>query len=148
MNKLILEILPLIEKITKEVSRKTDQQNELRQICILKCYDYEELVKRLHKEKKLSGWLYCVVRSAYFDLIEDQAIDSTHLKEVSDVEYSDELAEIMSLLNQSERIWLLAYIKDGNYSNIHKRTGIQAAYVSERIKCVIEKCKLLKSTLL
>jgi len=148
LNNLILEILPLIEKITKEVSRNADQQNELRQICILKCYDYESLVKRLHAEKRLSNWLFHVIKNDYLALIKNEVIDSSHLKDIEDVVYCDRLEEIKSLLTHSERAWLNAYIKDGNYSNIHKRTGIQAAYVSERIKCVIEKCKLLKSTLL
>lgn len=71
MNKLILEILPKIEVTTRKVTRITDQQNELRQFTIIKCYEYEDVVKRLHKENKLDGWLWAVVKNEYLRICKE-----------------------------------------------------------------------------
>jgi len=130
------------------VTRNIDRQNELRQFAVLRCYDYSDTVKRLHIEGNLTRWLSTVIWHENLRLIdENNSIDSTGLCDIEDTVYSDRLEDLKKLLTPSERAWINAYIKDGTYKNIQRRTTIDAAYISIRIKAIIEKCKQLKSTL-
>lgn len=146
MNTLIVKILPDIERAAKLVTRNRDQQNELRQYCVMECYKYEDKVKELYTSKLLRAWIHTVIKREFVRMkrndVQENEIES------EDIMYCDRIEEIKELLTHTERAWINAYIKDGSYKKIHERTGINEAYVSVRIKCIIEKCKRLKDTLL
>lgn len=149
MNELIIRILPDIERITKGVTKNRDQQNELRQYCVIECYNYENVVKRLYTEKRLNAWIRTVVNREYFRMKNNVPTDEINeSREIEDVIYSDLLEELKTMLTDIERVWLKHYLKEGSYAELHRRTGIREKYISQRIKSIIEKCKQLKSTLL
>jgi len=145
LNKLILEILPLIEATAKRVTPITDQQNELRQYTVIECYKYEDTVKRIHSEGKIAGWLYQVIKREYVRQKKGNTIDV--IREIEDVIYEDKLEELKPLLTHVERLWLRSYIEfDGKFSEFKKKK-IHRVTASLRIKQIIEKCKQLKHTL-
>ncbi len=145
MNKLILEILPDIQETAKKISRVADQQNELTQYVILECYRYEEVVKRLHNEKRLKTWIYTAIKREHVRMKKN--IPTDQIKDAPDEPYEDLLAEFSPFLSSIEREWLKRYIQEGSYKNLERRTKIQRKYISQRIKTITEKCKKLKSTL-
>lgn len=149
MNDLIETILPDIERITKGVTNNRDQQNELRQYCVIECYNYETVVKRLYTEKRLNAWIRTVVSREYYRMKNNVPTDEINeSKEIEDVIHSDLLEELKAMLTDTERVWLKHWIKAGSHAELHRRTGIREKYISQRIKSIIKKCKQLKSTLL
>lgn len=147
MNNLILKILPDIESTVKKITRNADQQNEIVQYTVLRCYDYEETVKRLHAEGKLGGWIYTVASKKLLLIKQDSVLTSKYPMPNDDTPEWFDIEKFKPLLTETEWTWLKAYMIDGGYSNISNRTGIQRKYVSQRIKNIIEKCKRLKHTL-
>jgi len=59
-------ILPDIKEVAKVVTNNIDEQNELIQEVVLKCYDNETKVKALPKDK-VKGWVFIVARNLYTD---------------------------------------------------------------------------------
>lgn len=143
MNNLILEILPTIETVAKRTTHNTDKQNELIQIIVLKCYDNEDTVTRLYEENKLTQWITTVIWNDYLRLLKNEPVD-VNTKETADEDYIDMLEIVKHKLNDTERVWLKAYLKEGTYKGIAKRTGIHRNYIAERMKSIVEKCKKLK----
>jgi hypothetical protein len=128
------------------LTRNTDQQNELTQFIVLKCYDYESTVKRLDIEKKLEAWIYTVGRNEYLVMKKRTIFDIP--KDIADVVYSDKLEELKPFLTDMDRLWIRAYVEcNGKYSEIQKKKKIHQETASERIKSIIEKCKTLKHIL-
>ena len=146
MNKLILEILPIINTIAKRTARNFDTQNELIQSTILKCYDNESTVFRLVEEKKITAWLTTVIWNEYLLILKHEPKD-VNPKDKPDEIFEDLLEQLKIRLTSTERAWIKAYIKEGSYTSISERTGIHRNYIAERIKFIIEKCKTLKHTL-
>lgn len=143
MNNLILEILPIIETVAKRTTHSTDTQNELIQVTVLKCYDNESTVIRLHEENNLTAWLTTVIWNHYLRLLKTEPIDGKP-NDTTDEDYVDMLGIVTHKLSSTERTWLNAYLKDGSYKAISRRANINRRYVSERMKSIIEKCKKLK----
>jgi len=143
LNNLILLILPTIETVAKRTTHNTDKQNELIQIIVLKCYDNEDTVTRLHEENKLTQWITTVIWNDYLRLLKNEPVEG-NTKETADEDYFDMLEIVKHKLSSTERTWLNAYIKDGSYQAISRRAKINRRYVSERMKAIVEKCKKLK----
>jgi DNA-directed RNA polymerase specialized sigma24 family protein len=148
LNKLILEILPQIEIATKKVTRDIDQQNELRQFTILKCYEYQELVKRLFVENNIKKWIYIVVKNEYIRMTKHQPREAFRCEVVDDEYLEFDLDRFKPHLTFAEQMWIRAYKEcGGKYSEIEKRKGITEKVVRLRILAIIEKCKRLKHIL-
>ncbi len=146
MNNLIIEILPLIELTARKLTGRKDDQNELVQSVVLKCYEYSETVKRLHSEGKVGRWVYVVMRNDLLKMKMQEPIEI--YSEIEDIVYSDKLEELKPLLTEIERMWIRAYIEcDGSYTQIEIKKNISRQHASERIKSIIEKCKQLKRIL-
>lgn len=146
MNKLILEILPEIEATAKKIGRNVDQQNEIRQYTILRCYDYPDTVKRLHAEGKLGGWIYVTAYNCMLVMAGNQVRE--HKKDIADSNYEDLLEDFKPYLTEADKAWIRVYIEcGGKYIEIERVKNIHHETASDRIKLIIEKCKKLKSTL-
>jgi len=147
LNKLILEILPKIEVTARKVTRITDQQNELRQFTIIKCYEYEDVVKRLHKENKLDGWLYRVVRNEFLLMLKNEPTENK--TDAPDEEYFEfDLEKFKPYLTYAEQMWIKAYKEcGGKYAEIERQKNITKKVCRLRILAIIEKCKRLKRIL-
>lgn len=147
MNKLILEILPKIEVTARKVTRITDQQNELRQFTIVKCYEYEDVVKRLHKENKLDGWLYRVVRNEFLLMLKNEPTENK--TDAPDEEcFEFDLEKFKPYLTYAEQMWIKAYKEcGGKYAEIERQKNITKKVCRLRILAIIEKCKQLKRIL-
>lgn len=146
MNKLILKILPQIEKSAASLTRNPDLRNEIIQATILKCYDYQHIVKEIEDPKKLNGWIYQVAYSICMTELSKTPLNLTI--DIQDTTYIDKLEELKPFLTSSEQSWLKAYVNcKGNMSKIERLYGINRKLAKREINKIIEKCKRLKDIL-
>lgn len=146
MNNLILEILPDIQETAKKISRIADQQNELTQFAVMQCYRYEELVTRLHSEGNLKRWLYRIIKNEYVVLCKNSPVSVRF--EAENEDYLEPLQDFIPYLSDVERAWIRLYIEaEGNYREMERLKDIHHTTCSSRMKLIIEKCRILKSTL-
>lgn len=142
MNKLILEILPLIQKSAKKLTANTDTQNELTQYTVVELYKYEtKLTSDPHV--KIGALIHTIMRNEYVRLKNRHIIDEKQDQEY--IEHVELLEEFKKHLTYHDNLWIRAYCEcEGSYSEIERIKGVTRKMASARIKLIIEKCKQLK----
>ena len=150
MNKLIIEILPYIERVANHTTQDYTQRKEIHQELVLKCYDNKEKVAALSTEGTILNWLYIVARNIKADLYRNNSVLPLEMdvaqepESLSDIDNIKTLDEMLSELTPVERIWIAEYIDCGfNIAELHRRTTISRRHATRRIKYILERWKQL-----
>lgn len=153
MNKLLIEILPIIDKVVEHTTKDYNDRHEIKQTLVLKLYSKKKVVKRLHKEGNLTRWLYKVASNIKIDLYRQRKslpvdlnlpILAVEDKPLTDIDKVKTLDEMLNELTDVERLWINLYLESGvNFRECHRRSNISRLALTERIKTILEKWKHL-----
>lgn len=152
MNDLILQILPIIEQVAKHSTRNRDQQHEIRQELILKCYDNSAKIQQgINQGRNPANLIYVYARNLRLDQIKkvkpvimqipDRPTPETEQADYDNVKTHNEL---MDQIKGTDRMWIELYLEcDLNKNEMHRRTGVCRETIDERLKYIFDKWKQL-----
>ena len=151
MHDLIIEILPKIKEVVKVLTKDAECRNDLQQDLVLKCYENEGKIRRLHAETGLKNWLFLVGRNLIVD--KKRKVQFTELKfnivseevESKQSDFVKTYEQMRKELSQKSRMWIDAYLKhDMNCAKMGRKMDLDPHYVWTQVDKVIKQWKHLK----
>lgn len=149
---MILQILPIIEQVAKHTTKNRDQQHEIRQELILKCYDNAHKISQgISEGRNPANLIYVYARNLKLDQIKKAKAISMKLPDRIEPEREPKQydtvkthAELMSKIKGTDRMWIELYIDcKFNKQEMNRRTGVCRETIDERLNYIFDKWKQL-----
>lgn len=153
MNDLILEILPIIEQVCRDVVKNESDRDDFQQDFIIKCYSIEQPLRLAHRDNKTRPFLWTAARNFLKDQQKKRQLDTVNVDTVNLViNESDELKyfnikthkELLDLLPNKDRVFIQRYIEcKMNKLELKRVTGLNGLTIRRNLNRIYAKWKHL-----